>query len=64
MKHRYPAPLTVEEAANALGISRNATYDAVRRGEIPAFRVGGRILIPRTAFEELLSVGKRPKTDR
>jgi excisionase family DNA binding protein len=42
--------LTVEEAAALLGISRNSAYEAVRRGEIPSVRIGGRIVIPRRRF--------------
>ena len=45
---------TVEEAAVALGVSRAFAYDAVRRGEIPAIKIGRRILIPRSALRELL----------
>jgi excisionase family DNA binding protein len=45
---------TVEEAAMALGISRAFAYDAVRRGEIPAIKIGRRILIPRSALSCLL----------
>jgi len=29
-------------------ISRGAIYQAIKRGEIPHIRVGGRILVPRT----------------
>ena len=47
--------LTVPEAAARLGIGRNAAYQGVRRGEIPSIRVGGRILVPKRAFDELLS---------
>jgi excisionase family DNA binding protein len=46
--------LTVEEAAAHLGISRNSAYEAVRRGEIPSVRIGGRIVIPRRRFLEWL----------
>lgn len=46
--------LTVEEAATALGISRALAYEAVRRGEIPAVKVGRRILVPRSALRVLL----------
>jgi excisionase family DNA binding protein len=38
--------LTVEEAAASLGISRASAYEAVRRGDIPAIRIGRRILSP------------------
>lgn len=46
--------LTVEEAAALLGISRNSAYEAVRRGEIPSVRIGGRIVIPRQRFLDWL----------
>ncbi len=49
-----PRTLTVDEAARELRISRNAAYEAVRRGEIPSIRFGKRIVIPRAAFERLL----------
>ncbi len=38
--------LTVTEAGDILGLSRSAAYEAIRRDEIPSFRVGGRILVP------------------
>ncbi len=46
---------TVEEAACILGISRNSAYEAVRRGELPTIRIGRRILIPRSRFEDFLA---------
>ena len=49
--------LTVEEAAALLGISRNSAYEAVRRGEIPSVRIGGRIVIPRRRFLDWLGAG-------
>ncbi len=49
--------LTVPEAADLLGICRNAAYEAVRRGEIPSIRIGKRLVVPRMAFEELLRSG-------
>ena len=45
---------TVEEAAAALGVSRAFAYDAIRRGEIPAIKIGRRILVPRSALDRLL----------
>ena len=47
--------LTVDEIAARLEISRGLAYEAVRRGEIPSIRVGGRILIPRARFEAWLA---------
>jgi excisionase family DNA binding protein len=47
--------LTVEEAAEVLGISRPTAYEAIQTGEIPHIRIGRRILIPRVALEKLLA---------
>ena len=53
--------LTVEETASALGISRNAAYEGVRRNEIPSIRVGRRILVPRAALDRLLEKANEPE---
>jgi excisionase family DNA binding protein len=46
-----PPVLTVPQAARLLGINRNTCYEAVRRGEIPSFRLGERgIRIPTAAL--------------
>ena len=49
---------SVEEAATILGIGRSAAYQAVRTGEIPAIRIGRRLLVPVQALEQLLSTAK------
>jgi len=36
---------TVSNAGLILNLSRNATYEAVARGDIPSMRVGKRILV-------------------
>ena len=46
--------LTVTEAATILGISRTTAYECVNNGSIPSIRLGGRIVIPRATFDELL----------
>jgi len=46
--------LTVEEAAQLLGISRSFAYEAVQRGEIPSMRIGRRILVPKAALVRFL----------
>lgn len=45
---------TVSEVAKILGIGRNTAYEVCRNGEIPTIKIGGRILIPRSAIDELL----------
>jgi len=47
--------LTVDEVAKALGICRALAYRQVRAGIIPSVKVGDRYLIPRIAFERMLS---------
>ncbi len=48
---------SVDEAAEALGISRASAYEAIRRGEIPHIKIGKRILIPRSFLESLTKNG-------
>ncbi len=50
--------VTVEEAAQMLGISRSSAYECVRRGELRALRLGRRLVVPRAALEELLGVSQ------
>jgi excisionase family DNA binding protein len=46
--------ITVPEAAEQLGISKNAGYTAVKSGEIPTIKIGKRILVPLAALERML----------
>jgi excisionase family DNA binding protein len=46
--------LTITEASEALGVSRNKAYEAARRGEIPTIKIGKRILVPAAALERML----------
>jgi excisionase family DNA binding protein len=52
--------LTVEQAAEVLGVGRNSAYEAVRRGEIPVVRIGRRLVVPRAALERMLGEAKAP----
>jgi hypothetical protein len=36
------------------GLSRNGSYDAAKRGEIPVLRVGRKLRVPVAAMERLL----------
>jgi excisionase family DNA binding protein len=45
---------TVQEVASVLGLSRWAAYEAVKRGDIPSVRIGGRVLIPKGRLQALL----------
>ena len=44
------------DTGEKLGLGRNATYEAARKGEIPTIRIGGRILVPKSALNRLLQV--------
>ena len=47
--------VTVDEAAEAIGVSRVSLYNAIKRGEFTSIlRIGRRILIPKAALEKLL----------
>ena len=64
---RQPEPrmVKVRQAASLLGITELATRAAIRRGDIPAVRVGRQLLIPRPALEAILSPhGQMPRTER
>jgi excisionase family DNA binding protein len=52
--------LSVEEAADLLGIGRDAGYNAVRTGEIPALRIGRYWRVPRAALMKMLEVPEAP----
>ena len=49
--------ITVPEAAQMLGISRNFAYELVKQKQLPVIRFGKRLLIPRVALEKLLEKG-------
>jgi excisionase family DNA binding protein len=50
--------ISVPEAGRRLGLGKNASYEAARRGELPVLRFGRRLRVPVVAFERLLSETK------
>lgn len=46
--------VSVDEAARLLDISRDLAYDLIRRGELPAVKLGRRIVVPRHQLEILM----------
>jgi excisionase family DNA binding protein len=46
--------LTVEEAADLLGISRAFAYELVADGSLPCLRLRRRIVVPRAALMRML----------
>ncbi|MCH8813922.1 MAG: helix-turn-helix domain-containing protein [Chloroflexi bacterium] len=52
--------MTVQEAGEALGLSRNSAYEACKTGAIPTLIIGRRILVPRAQLEAMLRGEKQP----
>jgi excisionase family DNA binding protein len=44
----------VPEAGAMLGLTRNASYDAAKRGDIPTLRFGKLLRVPKAAFHRML----------
>lgn len=60
-----PAPIgrlaiSVEEAAERLGISRTSAYLACQRGELPSRLIGRRRVVPLAALERCLDALNGP----
>ena len=48
--------------AYLLGISVRTCWDVVKSGELPSFKIGARRLIARSALEEMIAAGARPRS--
>jgi len=48
--------LTVPEAGRILGLAKASAYEGVARGQIPAIRVGRRLLVPTAALRRMLQL--------
>ncbi len=53
-RHVESVVMSVEEAAEILGVSRNTAYEAVKRGEIPTMRIGRLIKVLRRPFMRMV----------
>jgi hypothetical protein len=47
--------VSVPAAGRMLGLGRNAAYQAAKRGDLPTFRIGRRILVPLDALRKKLA---------
>lgn len=56
-----PDVLTVEQTAAVLRIGRNQAYDAIRRGQLFAVRIGRSWRIPKAALIRLLEDSEAAK---
>ncbi len=44
------------DTGRALGLSRQATYDGIQRGEIPSIRIGRIIRVPTAGLRKMLGL--------
>ena len=44
------------DAGTALGLSRTASYEGARRGQIPTIRIGRRVVVPTAALRRMLQL--------
>lgn len=54
----YPVTITVEEAAELVGMSRSAAYRAAARGQLPTVRLGRRLRVPTAKFLAMLGLDR------
>ena len=54
--HEQPTMDIWPQTGQLLGLSRQSTYDAANRGDIPTIRIGRRILVPTAALHRLLQL--------
>lgn len=47
---------SVPQLAEMFGLSRNATYEAIERGDFKAIRIGKRIVVPTAPLRKMLLV--------
>jgi excisionase family DNA binding protein len=55
--------VSVEEAARTLGIGRSLAYELARTGELPALRLGNRLVVPVERLERLLAGDEHQRDD-
>jgi len=58
-KQTYSMP----EAAKVLGISVKTAYEGCKKGEIPAFKIMGRWIVPKPALDKMLNGDLSPLKD-
>jgi hypothetical protein len=55
--NELPKTITVPEAGKEyFGLSRNASYAAAERGDIPTIKIGRLLRVPVRALEEMMNV--------
>jgi excisionase family DNA binding protein len=54
--------LTVPEAGRQLGLGRNASYEAAKRGDLPTIKIGKLIRVPKAALLAMLERSPKETT--
>jgi excisionase family DNA binding protein len=44
----------VQEAGTLLGLTKNAAYEAAKRGDFPTIKIGRLIRVPKAAFHAMI----------
>jgi excisionase family DNA binding protein len=57
---RGRATITVEEAAELLGVARGTAYAAARAGQLPTIKLGRRVIVPTARLLALLGIEQEP----
>ena len=55
---RETPTVSVLEAAEYLGIGRDAAYNAARTGDIPTLRLGTKLRVPTAGLLKMLGIGE------
>jgi hypothetical protein len=50
------AAYSIPEAGAMVGLSRNGSYEAARRGEIPVLKFGTKLVVPRAIWDRRLGL--------
>ena len=59
MSAGHPLTVTVEQAAEVLGIGRSTAYELVRSGDLPCLRLRRRFVVPVAQLADKLGVSAR-----
>ena len=52
------AAYSVPEAGSMVGLSRNGSYDAAKRGEIPVLEFGSKKVVPKALWDRKLGLNE------
>jgi hypothetical protein len=47
---------SIPQAGAMVGLSRNGSYDAAKRGDIPTIKFGSRLVVPKAAWDRKLGL--------